>query len=108
MKFPAQGYLGGKPGARGGFRTSRGTRPNIKLSQRFQAGTRFTLELPGGGGFHDPRERDAEAVATDVAEGLVSPRAAEREYGQKVTPSGRIISREPKKRRKPSKRSYRA
>ena len=90
MKFAAQGYLGGKPGGRGGFKTSRGTRPNIKLSQRFSAGTRFTLDLPGGGGFHDPRERDPEAVGRDVAEGLVSPQAAEREYGLRVTRSGRI------------------
>jgi N-methylhydantoinase B len=100
MKFAAQGYLGGKPGARGGFRTSRGERPNIKLSQRFPAGTRFTLELPGGGGFHDPGERDPEAVARDVAEGLVSPRAAEREYGLRVARSGRIVGG---RRGKPSK-----
>jgi N-methylhydantoinase B len=81
MKFAAEGYLGGKPGGLGGFKTSRGTRPNIKLSQRFPSGTRFTLDLPGGGGFFEPRERDREAVAHDVAEGLVSSRAAEREYG---------------------------
>jgi len=91
MRFAAQGYLGGKPGGLGGFKTSRGSRPNIKLSQRFSPGTRFTLDLPGGGGFHDPRDRDLEAVARDVAEGLVSPRTAEREYGVKVTRSGRIL-----------------
>jgi N-methylhydantoinase B len=83
MKFAAQGYLGGKPGSLGGFKTSQGARPNIKLSQRFLPGTRFTLDLPGGGGFHDPAERDPGAVARDVAEGLVSPKAAEREYGRR-------------------------
>jgi N-methylhydantoinase B len=92
MRFAAQGYLGGRPGAPGGFRTSLGTRPNIKLSQRFPAGTRFTLELPGGGGFHDPMTRDPDAVARDVAEGLVTPRAAEREYGVRVTRSGRVVA----------------
>jgi N-methylhydantoinase B len=91
MKFAAQGYLGGKPGAHGGFRTSLGTRPNIKLSQRFPPGTRFILDLPGGGGFHDPLERDPPAVARDVAEGLVSPKAAERDYGVRVTRWGRIV-----------------
>jgi N-methylhydantoinase B len=90
MRFAAQGYLGGKPGANGAFKTSRGARPNIKLSQRFPAGTRFTLDLPGGGGFYDPLERDPEAVARDVAEGLVSPKSAERVYGVKVTRAGRI------------------
>jgi N-methylhydantoinase B len=106
MKFAAQGYLGGKQGANGGFRTSLGTRPNIKLSQRFPAGTRFTLELPGGGGFYDPLERDVQAVAEDVSEGLVSSRAAERDYGVKVTPSGRVVGlsarRKRKRRRLPS------
>ncbi|HYM03438.1 MAG TPA: hydantoinase B/oxoprolinase family protein, partial [Stellaceae bacterium] len=39
------------------------------------------LELPGGGGFGDPRERDPALVAADVADGLVSREAAERDYG---------------------------
>jgi N-methylhydantoinase B len=102
MRFAAEGYLGGKPGAKGGIRTSMGTRPNIKLSQRFPPATRFTLELPGGGGFHDPLERDPEAVAHDVTEGLVSTRSAERDYGVRVTRSGRVSGltpQRPKRRR---------
>jgi N-methylhydantoinase B len=97
MRFAAQGYSGGGPGARGGFLTSAGKRPNPKLSLALPAGTRFTLELPGGGGFFDPLTRDPEAVAVDVAEGLVSPEAAEREYGKKVSraPSPRGRSRPP-------------
>jgi N-methylhydantoinase B len=101
MKFPAQGYLGGKPGARGGFRTSLGTRPNIKLSQWFPAGTSFTLELPGGGGFHDPLTRDPEAVARDVAEGFVSPRAAERDYGVRVDRRGKVLGLTAARTRRP-------
>lgn len=92
MLFAAEGYLGGLPGANGGFKTSLGTRPNPKLSQLLPAGTRFTLDLPGGGGFYDPRDRDPKAVASDVAEGLVSVKAAERDYGVKVTRTGRIVS----------------
>jgi N-methylhydantoinase B len=104
MKFAAQGYLGGGAGARGGVRTSLGTKPNIKLSQRFPAGTRFTLELPGGGGFYDPLERDPVAVAHDVSEGLVGVKSAERDYGVKVTRRGRVqglTSRRAKKRPRP-------
>lgn len=89
----AEGYSGGRPGSRSGFRTSAGARRSPKLSQRLPAGSSFTLELPGGGGYFDPRERPAEAVAEDVAEGLVSPAAAEREYGVRVTPRGRVIGR---------------
>ncbi len=80
MRFPAQGYAGGGPGALAAFRTSDGGTANPKTTQLLPAGTRFTLELPGGGGFHDPAERDRDAVDEDVAEGLVSPEAAERDY----------------------------
>jgi N-methylhydantoinase B len=45
-----------------------------KLSRAMPAGASFTLELPGGGGFHDPSDRDPEAVARDIADGLVSAR----------------------------------
>jgi N-methylhydantoinase B len=81
---PAGGYAGGRPGARAGFRTSTGVRRSPKLSMTLPAGATFTLELPGGGGYFDPRERAPEAVAEDVAEGLVSRAAAEREYGAQI------------------------
>jgi N-methylhydantoinase B len=83
MRFPAEGYAGGGPGATAAFRTSEGGTPDPKTTQLLPAGSRFTLELPGGGGFHDPAERDRAALAEDVAEGLVSPEAAERDYGPK-------------------------
>jgi N-methylhydantoinase B len=91
MRFRAMGYQGGLPGGPGGFRTSLGARPNPKLSLALPAGTRFVLELPGGGGFFDPLTRDPETVAGDVAEGLVSPKAAERDYGVRVTRAGRVL-----------------
>jgi N-methylhydantoinase B len=91
MRFRAMGYQGGLPGGPGGFRTSLGARPNPKLSLALPAGTRFVLELPGGGGFFDPLTRDPETVAGDVAEGLVSPKAAEQDYGVRVTRAGRVL-----------------
>jgi len=39
------------------------------------------VQLAGGAGYGDPRERAAVLVAQDVAEGVVSPDAAVREYG---------------------------
>jgi N-methylhydantoinase B len=81
MRFAAQGYLGGAAGARATFRTSEGATPNPKLTQLLPAGSRFVLELPGGGGFHDPGERDPAALRDDVADGRVSPDAAQRDYG---------------------------
>ena len=38
-------------------------------------------ETPGGGGWGNPLERDREAVADDVAEGLISPDRAAAIYG---------------------------
>ena len=39
------------------------------------------VQLAGGAGFGDPRARPAALVEQDVAEGIVSPEAAERDYG---------------------------
>lgn len=95
IQFPAQGYLGGGPGGRGGFFLSSGERRNPKLSLRLAAGTGFVLDLPGGGGFHSPLERDPGAVALDVSEGLVSPAAAAASYGVRVGRGGRVLGLTP-------------
>jgi N-methylhydantoinase B len=87
--FAAEGYSGGDAGAKAGFSTSTRTRQSPKLSLDLPAGARFTLELPGGGGFHPPSERDQDAVASDVAEGLVSRKAAARDYGHRPAPARR-------------------
>jgi N-methylhydantoinase B len=105
MKFAAEGYLGGKPGGKGAFKTSLGTHPNPKLSLALPAGTRFTLELPGGGGFYDPLDRDPQTVAHDVSEGLVSVASAKREYGVKVTRSGKILGFTPERQRREKRRT---
>jgi N-methylhydantoinase B len=44
-------------------------------------GQRVRLESPGGGGYGEPRERDAAAVRRDVANGYVSAEAAQAQYG---------------------------
>jgi 5-oxoprolinase (ATP-hydrolysing) len=42
------------------------------------------VQLAGGAGFGEPRARPAALVAKDVAEGVVSPEAAERDYGFQI------------------------
>ena len=58
--------------------------PNASSSRRptsrSQAGDRVTFLTAGGGGFGDPSERAPEAIAEDVAQGFVSPKAAEEIY----------------------------
>jgi N-methylhydantoinase B len=46
--------------------------------------------MPGGGGLGDPKARDAELVAADVRNGVVSVEAAARDYGVAVAPDGTI------------------
>lgn len=45
-----------------------------------RAGERVHLELPGGGGYGDPRERDPNALAKDIELGFVSKEFAARDY----------------------------
>lgn len=91
VQFAADGYLGGLPGRHGGFSTTEGDVKSAKLSTKLPAGSRYTLELPGGGGFFDPKDRDPGAVALDVAEGLVSVEAALNLYGVSVDSNGNLI-----------------
>ena len=42
------------------------------------------IQLAGGAGFGDPRTRSASQVEQDVAEGVVSPEAAARDYGLRI------------------------
>lgn len=81
VDFPPRGRNGGHDGARGILRTSQGRALRGKGQQTIQAGERFIMEMPGGGGLGDPMKRDPERVAQDVHFGLVSREAAERDYG---------------------------
>jgi N-methylhydantoinase B len=81
LKFPAQGLLGGKPGAAGSFALSDGRQGNPKELLFHPPFSRVDTALPGGGGYDDPFERDPNAVLEDVLNGYVSIEAAAREYG---------------------------
>jgi N-methylhydantoinase B len=81
LRVAAEGYLGGRPGAKARVVTSHGS-GDPKLSRLMPAGATVRLELPGGGGFHDPHQRNRHALEQDVADGLVSEAAAAAEYGR--------------------------
>jgi N-methylhydantoinase B len=78
-----KGRFGGGDGATGwvGLDDPNGTVLRTKGFQVVPKGRHLLLKLPGGGGMGDPRERDPALVARDVADGLVSPEAATRDYG---------------------------
>lgn len=86
-RFPPGGVAGGKPGAASRFVIRLGSKDEQETpaSGRFdmRCGERFMLQSAGGGGYGEPRRRDREALARDIAEGRVTPAAADRDYGFK-------------------------
>jgi N-methylhydantoinase B len=80
------GIAGGLPSLPHGAWLTRGEGEPEFLGASFsgvpiESGDRFTRPSAGGGGFGDPLERDPLAVLEDVADGYVSNRRAERDYG---------------------------
>jgi N-methylhydantoinase B len=80
IRNPARGRDGAGEGAAGRVSLVSGRPIGAKGRQSVPGGDFIRLETPGGGGFGDPRERDPEQVAEDVADGLVSREAARDRY----------------------------
>ncbi|MFQ5896561.1 MAG: hydantoinase B/oxoprolinase family protein, partial [Nitrospinota bacterium] len=80
MRHAAYGLFGGKNGRPG--RVLLNGRPiNPRRQWLLMPGDRLVLELPSGGGYGNPKERDAKLVEWDVQEGLVSLHKVRSEYG---------------------------
>ncbi len=84
VKFPGAGLEGGKSGALGEFIVDESARPQPKSLASLRPGSRVQLNLPGGGGYGNPMERDPASVLDDVVKGFVSLDAAARDYGVAV------------------------
>ncbi|MBL8702158.1 MAG: hydantoinase B/oxoprolinase family protein [Alphaproteobacteria bacterium] len=78
--FPVVGLRGGLAGRGGGLRINGEPRPHNQI-HRLVPGDVVELSMPGGGGFGDPLEREADRVRADVVAGLVSRAAAAEDYG---------------------------
>jgi N-methylhydantoinase B len=61
-----------------------------KGRQSVPGGDFIRLELPGGGGFGNPANRDPEQVTLDVEDGLISRETAERDYRVALTADGTL------------------
>lgn len=75
-----RGTEAGRNGAGGQVVGENGRHLMAKGRSVLQAGERVHLELPGGGGFGNPEERDAAALAADIELGFVTREAASRDY----------------------------
>jgi N-methylhydantoinase B len=87
---PARGRDGGGMGAPGGVSLISGKPIRSKGRQTVAGGDFIRLELPGGGGFGDPATRDPDQVAADVADGLITRDAAERQYRVALAADGAV------------------
>jgi N-methylhydantoinase B len=79
LSHPAVGFAEGRSGAPGALNGSSPLRP--KSTNILKKGDWIRLELPGGGGFGHPWERDPERVRQDVIDGYVTLDAARADYG---------------------------
>jgi N-methylhydantoinase B len=87
---PARGRSGGGNGATGKLYLDNGHTLRQKGQQPIPSGRRLTLEMPGGGGYGDPKRRDPGKVAVDVRNGLVSAESAQRDYGVALAADGSV------------------
>ena len=83
-KFAPYGLLGGKPGAHAktvlnpdGVAEVLGS----KSVHRLKRGDVVSFRLAGAGGYGNPEDRDRKAIDRDLADGLISPEHAEKNYG---------------------------
>jgi len=86
--YPAPGLVGGSTGAAGELLISNGLRPNPKALVDLDNSDVVHVNLPGGGGYGSPFQRDPEKVRWDVVEGYITPEAAEKDYGVSVQYTG--------------------
>jgi N-methylhydantoinase B/oxoprolinase/acetone carboxylase alpha subunit len=86
LRYDVPGLFEGGSGRRMCLRTraAADARPQDHLGGVFlelDGQVRLTLDLPGGAGYGDPRERDRAAIRADIDEGLVTPEAARTHFG---------------------------
>lgn len=75
-----RGVLGGGMAPKG-YLSIRGESQDAGRQVVLRPGDRIVSQIPGGGGYGDPRERSREAVARDLRDGLISAEQARNVYG---------------------------
>ena len=81
------GLFGGLPGQSSRFSIERDgavIELDSKVNYPLRKGDCLIIEIAGGGGYGDPRQRDRERVQRDLQEGLITPEEAQDVYGLEV------------------------
>jgi N-methylhydantoinase B len=90
IDFAPRGRAGGSDGLAGVVRTQSGAPMKGKGHQTIAQGDRLIVDMPGGGGLGDPRQRPLDLVLQDMQSGLVSKEAAQRDYGLVFAGNGEV------------------
>jgi N-methylhydantoinase B len=80
IRNPARGRDGGKQGRTGLARLGSGPALPDKGIHVVPTGDSLVVELPGGGGFGEPKSRAEEGIKADLEAGLISKEAARIDY----------------------------
>ena len=72
VKNPARGRDGGKPGATGSLTLTSGKKLKGMGRQVIPMGEELIIEMPGGGGYGNPKSRDRKKIMEDIRAGLVN------------------------------------
>ncbi|MED5300429.1 MAG: hydantoinase B/oxoprolinase family protein [Pseudomonadota bacterium] len=72
VKNPARGRDGGKPGATGSLTLTSGKKLKGMGRQVIPMGEELIIEMPGGGGYGNPKSRDRKKIMEDLRAGLIS------------------------------------
>lgn len=72
VKNPARGRDGGKPGATGSLTLTSGKKLKGMGRQVIPMGEELIIEMPGGGGYGNPKSRDRKKIVEDIRAGLIS------------------------------------
>ena len=72
VKNPARGRDGGKPGATGSLTLTSGKKLKGMGRQVIPMGEKLIIEMPGGGGYGNPKSRDRKKIMEDIRAGLIS------------------------------------
>jgi N-methylhydantoinase B len=80
MMHQAEGVLGGEAGSPNRVRIN--GEPHVQSVGRLELAPDdvIDIELPGGGGKYPADQRSAEAIRTDLAEGIVTPEGERKHY----------------------------
>jgi N-methylhydantoinase B len=90
VHHPARGRERGLAGAPGAVSLRSGRPIKPKGRQTVPPRDAIRLELPGGGGFGDPRRRDPQRVADDVRDGFITGDDARRDYSVVLDAHGHV------------------